>query len=113
ETIKRVVLAGEPRRDLRMEQIHVCGDAPAERQHDGRQPSYRQRRLMHRLDDVPLLERLAEEMLDLMPGEELLEGVSGAERTDVQHAERDKDHKGAFVRRLVMMLVVRRAVECL
>src|SRR4029077_2926233 len=72
------------------------------------------RQMVHRLDDLAaLLKRLAEEVLDVMTGEIFLERKTGENRTRRQHAERNEDHRRTFVRRLVVLLVMRRTVESL
>ncbi len=70
------------------------------------------RNLFHVLDDGGIhLQRLAEELLDAVTGEQLLERKAGKDRARRQHEQRNQHHQRALVRRLIVMLVVRLAEE--
>lgn len=68
--------------------------------------------MVHVLDDVRVhLHGFAEELLDAVTGEQLLEREAGNDGADREHADRDQHPDRSLVRGLVVMLVMRLAVE--
>src|SRR5581483_5873535 len=116
EWVQHLVLACEFDRYIWPTDIELPGDQEAADHHRRRQQADPQRNVVHLLEYVIVrteFQRLAEEMLDAMTGEQVDEGIAGEDRTGRQHRERDQHDLGAFMRVLVMLAIVRLAPESL
>ena len=114
EAVQQLVLAREFDRNIRPADIELPGDDEADHHHHRRQQADPERDVLHVLEHGVALgegERLAEEALDAVTGEDFLERQAGQDRADGEEAERDQHDHRAFVRVLPVLAVVRLAVE--
>ncbi len=114
ELVERLVLARELDRQLGLADVEVPGDQEAERHHHRRQQRDAVGHVVHGRGGCGCsaeLEQVAEERLDTVPDEQLLERIARQDRAGRQERERDQDHQRALARGVVVMAVVRPAVE--
>ena len=106
------MLARQLFRNIRPSQVEVPGNQEAAHHHRGRDPDDPQWQVVHGINyRAVLLERLAEELLNLVAGEIFLEWPAREDRSGREHAERNENDERAFARRLVVAQIVRRAME--
>jgi len=114
EAVQQRLLAGEPHRDVGPADVELIGDQETQDHHHGRRQRDINRQVLHALEHLavgPELQRLAEEALDLGAREYRKKRPAGGDRADGEDRERHQHHRRAFVGALVVVLVVRRAVE--
>ena len=106
------MLVGEFDREVGPADIEQPRHQEAQHHHDRRQGRDRLRNVVHLVDDVRVhLERLAEELFHAMAREHFLEREAGQDGACGENADRHQHPHRRLVSGLVVMLVVRLAVE--